>query len=869
MSIWSRTRDPGLPVTARPPAPLLRRATARHLTRHPWQLLLTILGVALGVAITVALDLAIQSSREAFRISRETVTGRATHVVHGGATGLPDSLPGRLVAELGIRAVAPVVEGYAMHVDHPDRVFRILGVDPFSEAAFRPAFAGNPGTGTEFDGTQLLVVRGAVLLSRETAADLGVAAGDAFSISAGGRGGELRVLAILEPEDDWSRTGLRDLLIVDIAEAQELLGRTGRIDRVDLLLTPPDEEETLREILAMLPPEASLEAAGDRTAVMQQMTRAFDLNLTALSLLGLIFGAFLIYNTMTFSVVQRRPLFGTLRAMGVTRGELLRGILGEAVFLGLAGAAGGILLGILLGQGLVRLVTRTINDLYMAVSVDALAIPPEVLIRGGLLGLGVTLLATLPPAWEATTVSPGDALRRSVVESRARELVPRAAGGGLLLLGMGVLLLRFTERSIGAAFAALFAIILGMALLVPLATVATTHVIRPAVRRVTGVIGGMAVRGVVTSLSRTAPAIAALVVAVSVTVGLGIMIESFRGSVVRWLDVTLQADLYVSPPSVVSARAGGELPPGLVENARSHPLVAGVSTYRGTEFATEYGWTRLVALDLHPLGREAFDFPGGEGEEEIERFRAGEGVMISEPFAFRHALAVGDTVRLPSEIGSLAFPILAVFRDYGSELGTIMLARGAWDRGWTDDAITSLGIFLADGADPAMVAADLRRTTSPESPVMIRENRELRSRSLEVFDRTFEVTRVLRLLAFLVAFIAVLSALMALQLERSRELGVLRASGMSIRQGWGLVTGQTVIMGAISGILAVPMGLVLAWLMIHVVNRRSFGWTVAMETGGGALLQAVLLGLAGAVLAGIYPAWKMSRTSPAEALAER
>jgi len=868
-SIVPRVRDPGLVLKSPPPAGLRRRATSRHLTRHPWQLLLTILGVALGVAITVSLDLAIQSSREAFRISRETVTGRATHAVHGGATGLPDHLPGQLAAELGIRSIAPVVEGYATHIDHPDRVLRILGIDPFSEAPFRPLLAGEPGADSGFDGTRLLVDRGAVLLSRETAADLGVAVGDAFSISAAGRGRQLRVLGILDPEDEWSRTGLRDLLIVDIAEAQELLGRAGRIDRVDLLLMPQDEERLLREVTAMLPPEASLEAAGDRTVTMQQMTRAFDLNLTALSLLGLIFGAFLIYNTMTFSVVQRRPLFGTLRAMGVTRGELLRGILGEAALLGLAGATGGILLGILLGQGLVRLVTRTINDLYMAVSVDALTIPPEVLLRGGLLGLGVTLLATLPPAWEATTVSPGDALRRSAVESRVRELVPRAAGGGLLLLGMGALLLHFTERSIEAAFTGLFAIILGMALLVPLATVAMAHLIRPSVRRVTGVIGGMAVRGVVTSLSRTAPAVAALVVAVSVTVGLGIMIESFRGSVVRWLDVTLQADLYVSPPSVVSARAGGELPPGLVETARSHPQVEGVSTYRGTEFATGYGWTRLVALDLHPLGRDAFDFPGGEGEAEIEQFRAGEGVLISEPFAFRHALAVGDTVRLPSEVGTLALPVLAVFRDYGSELGTVMLARVTWDRGWTDDAVTSLGLFLSDGADPSMVAADLHRSTGPDSPVVIRENRELRSRSLEVFDRTFEVTRVLRLLAFLVAFIAVLSALMALQLERSRELGVLRATGMSIRQGWGLVTGQTIIMGAISGVLAVPMGLVLAWLMIHVVNRRSFGWTVAMDIGGGALLQAVLLGLAGAVLAGIYPAWKMSRTSPSEALAER
>jgi len=851
------------------------RASLRYLTRHPWHLLLTVLGVALGVAVTVALDLAIQSSREAFQISQDTVAGRATHQIMGGATGLPDELPARLTVEGGLQAVAPVVEGYGVHPDHPERLLHILGVDPFSEAPFRPFLAGIPGVGgvgvdgEGVDGSRLLTERGSVLLSRETAEGLGVEAGDRFPVRVGARTGELRVVGVLDPQDDWSRRGLRDLAVVDVAEAQELLGRTGRLDRVDLLLPLGREEELLARVEGLLPPGASVEPAGARTRAMQEMVRAFDLNLTALSLLGLVFAVFLIYNTMTFSVVQRRRLFGTLRALGATRGEILRGVVTEAVVLGVAGSVAGVLMGILLGRGLVRLVTRTINDLYFAVSVDALALPPEVLLRGGVVGVVATLLATLPPAWEATTVSAREALARSTVESRVQALVPRFALLGAVLLAVGGLLLLLTERSLGAAFAGLFAIILGMALLVPVATVGMVALIRPVLRRGVGILGGMAARGVVTSLSRTAPAMAALVVAVAVTVGLGIMIQSFRGSVVQWLDVTLQADLYVSPPSVVSARAEGELPLTFVEAARSQPGVAGVSTYRGTEFMSAYGWTRLVALDLHPRGRDALDVLQGDRDEALRRFTAGEGVLLSEPFAFRHGMGVGDTVRLPSEVGELALPVLAVFRDYGSELGTIMIGRVAYDRGWTDPAITSLGIFLEEGVDPETVAAALRGAAGVEAPVVIRENRELRALSLEVFDRTFEVTRVLRLLAFVVAFIAVLSALMALQLERVRELGVLRANGMTPRQTWVLVTAQTGVMGMVAGILALPMGLVLAVVMIQVVNRRSFGWTLEMEVGGGLLVQAVLLALAGALLAGLYPSWKMSRTSPAEALKER
>jgi putative ABC transport system permease protein len=684
-----------------------------------------------------------------------------------------------------------------------------------------------------------------------------------------------------------------------VAEAQGLAGRDATLDRLDLRVAEgPGGEARLDAVRALAPPDARLSEAGSREATMAGMVRAFDLNLTALSLLGLLFGVFLIYNTMTFSVVQRRRLFGTLRALGTTRGELLRGVLGEAFVLGAAGAVLGVASGIVLGRGLVRLVTRTINDLYFVVSVEGLLLPPEVLAKGALMGIGATLLASLPPAWEATTVSPREALTRSTVESRVRALVPRAAAVGGLLLVAGAGLLVLTSRSLVAAFGGLFAVLVGLALLVPAATVVVLAVARPALAKVGGILGAMAARGVVTSLSRTAPALASLVIAVSVVVGLGIMIQSFRGSVVRWLDVTLQADLYLSSPGVVSNRLEGRLPLELADAAAGLPGVEGVSTYLGTELVTEaYGVARFVALGLDPRGERSLDLlavadatgPEPAREAAFRAFRAGEGVLVSEPFAFRHDLRVGDPVRLPVGDGGAPgaeFPVLGIFRDYGSEMGTVMVARTAWDRLLDREAgtlsgdaeragdagpgdVTSLALFLdpavaRDATSVERLMAELRRVAG--APVEIRSNRELRRLTLEVFDRTFEITRVLRLLAFVVAFIAVLSALMALELERGRELGLLRATGMTPGQTWGLVSAQTGIMGLVSGLFALPVGVALAAVMIHVVNRRSFGWSLDMEVGLALPVQAVALALAGAVLAGIYPSWKMSRTAPSAAL---
>ncbi|HKJ02196.1 MAG TPA: FtsX-like permease family protein, partial [Longimicrobiales bacterium] len=256
----------------------------------------------------------------------------------------------------------------------------------------------------------------------------------------------------------------------------------------------------------------------------------------------------------------------------------------------------------------------------------------------------------------------------------------------------------------------------------------------------------------------------------------------------------------------------------------------------------------------------------GGGPRAFRAFREDGAVLLSEPFAYRRGLEVGDSLTLPVAHGPGRFPVAGIFYDYASDQGVVMMARATFDRAFDDAGVTSLGLFLKEGADAEAVARELTARAPPGQTVVVRTNAALRDGSLEVFDRTFQVTAVLRFLAFVVAFVGVLSALMALQLERARELGVLRANGLTPGQVWKLVTTQTGLMGVVAGVLAVPMGLVLATVMIYVVNKRSFGWTLRMEVGPSVVVEAVALAVVGAVLAGVYPAWRMSRTSPAQAL---
>jgi putative ABC transport system permease protein len=843
---------------------LITRASVRHLTGHRLQSLLSVLGVALGVAVVLSIDMAISSSREGFMISAETVAGRATHVVTSEVGTLDEALIGTLRLELGIRAAAPVVEGFASSERIPGRALRVLGIDPFSEAPFRPWMAAGA---TGLDVADFVTTRRGVVVTEGMASAAGLRAGDTLSVSVAGEEWRLPVVTVVGVTDDLTRSGLSDVLLMDIASAQEVLRSAGTLSRIDLRLDSGVRgDRQVARISAALPPGVEVRAVGTRAATMSGMIDAFSVNLTALSLLALMFGMFLIFNAVTFSVVQRREVLARLRALGVTRAEVMRLVLTEALWIGVVGATLGMGLGVVLARGLVGMVAGTINDLYFAVAVQGVALEPRLAAKAVLLGLVSTMIASVPPALEAAGANPRLSGLRSIVESRAQRLVPRAAVVGLGLGMAGALLLLVPTRSLLISFSALFLVISGLALMTPAGTLVLMRAMQTPLRWAGGTMGVMAGRGVGRSLSRTAPAIAALVVAVSVTVGLGVMIQSFRGTLSRWLDGTLQADVYVSLPGPGASRASGTLEPDLIDAFVSHPEVSGHSTYRGRTVIRDDDLFQLIALELDPRGERAFAFLDGRADDIMRRFRAGEGIIVSEPFAYRRALVVGDPVTLSGRDGPWSVPIAGVYRDYGSEQGTVMMTRSLYEEHYQDAGVTSLGLFLSDGADSDSVVHDLMALVPEGRSVVARTNDTLRNSSLNVFDRTFRVTSVLRLLAFIVAFVGVLSALSALQLERAREFGLMRAQGMTPAQLWRLVVTQTGLIGLAAGLLAIPMGLVLSLVMVFVINKRSFGWTLDLLVGPEILVQAVLLGTAAALLAGLYPAWRMASTSPAVAL---
>ena len=832
----------------------------RDLVRRPLHTGLMVLGVTLGVAVVIAIDLANTSASRGFARSTEAVAGRTTHQVLGGPSGLAQDVLRRIRVEGGVRASAPVVEGYVTALDLDRQPLRVLGIDVLSEGPFRAHLSSRSFADPGFE--RLFVEEAAVFVGSALADRYGIGIGSPVRVRVQDRVETLVVRGIVRSTDPQEAASLDGLLLMDVGRAQRLLRMGNRITRVDLVASDEEAERTV----ALLPPGARLVSAGEQAETVGQLTEAFQLNLTALSLLALVVGMFLIYNTVMFSVVQRRAVLGTLRLLGVTGEQILALVLLETAAVSALGVLLGLGLGWVLGQGAVRLVTRTINDLYYVLSVTGAPLTAASVAKGAVLGLGAGVVAAVAPALEASRVEPVEALRPSRLESGARRVVPGVAlGGGLLAVSGGVLLM-LAGRSLALSFAGLFAIVLGLALVAPLATVGSMAVAGPIGGRLVGTLGRLAARTVTRSVSRTGVAIAALAVAVSVTIGVGLMIESFRTTVENWLDLSLRADVFISAPAPGGTRRTPVVSPDVPAKVARVSGVEGVETFRGVRVASPLGEVQLAVADpRRPRSAALYRFAEGGPDAVWERVKAG-AVLVSEPFAFRHRLpARGGTVELQTDRGLRSFPVAGVFYDYATESGLVLLSRDVYERFWDDRAVSSLGVDVAPGHAIDEVVADLRVALAGTA-LRVTPNRALRARALAIFDRTFAVTQALRLLAVIVAFIGVWSALLALQVERTRELATLEVLGLGPRQMWGLTVLETGLMGVVAGLLSLPLGWLLAVILVNVINVRSFGWTMSLEADPWIFAQALAVSVVAAVLASVYPLLRLRRRSLAAAL---
>ncbi len=824
---------------------LALRAGLRFHARHPTQLLLTVAGIALGVAAVLSIDLASASANRAFAATAVLLRGQASHEIVRPGGLVPESIFRALRSEWGIAAAAPVVEGRLRLAADPRRAVSLLGSDPFAAlrigAGSLPAIAGGLWR-------RLLESPGGVVLPAPLARSLGVAAGAELVLADPFPGRRLQLIAI-------SDSAAQPYIHADLLTAQSLFAPEGGFSRIDLRIDG-------RTAVALRPWLRSrglvLRSVAERLAQIDGMSRAFRINLQALSLLTLVLGSFLVYSTVAFAVVRRREVFGLLRGLGLGRRQLQLAVLAETVVLAMAGIALGLASGIVLGSGLVRLVLRTIGDLYLVSAVGYYGLSAGSLVKAVALGVAAALAAAFVPATEAALTPPAEAMHRSATLRRA----PRRYRWLLWLAILGVTgaaAVLATATALPQAFAGLFLLLVSLALAVPACLAPLLRGSARLAAAAGSLAGAYAGRGAAAQLARTGPAAAALMLAVATFAGIALMIDSFRGSVVTWLDYSLDAELLLRLP--VGQPADEQ---ALLADLRALPGLAGLRLNRRTALPDDEGLASLLAVRGDP-GTGRWPLSRLPRAEVLQALASGPTVIVSEAFARKRGLQAGDVLSLLTPDGPRGFTVITEFTDYSSDLGTVAMDLGVYRRYFDDRALDSIGLFAQPGRLPELAAAAGELAGRYPGMRLISSD-FVRTLSLTVFDRTFTITEVLRLIAGLIAVMAIVNALQAQRLDTARETALLRALGLTPGQLLRLNLSQSGLLGACTGLLAAPAGILLAWLLISIVNRLAFGWSALFRVDVGLLLESVLLATVAGVLAGWWPARQALRWPPARDL---
>ncbi|MBI2883843.1 MAG: FtsX-like permease family protein, partial [Candidatus Methylomirabilis oxyfera] len=845
---------------------VMRLTILRHLWTSPIRVLVTVTGVAIGIATFTAIQTTNESVLRSFTRAIDLVAGRATLEISGGELGVDERLLPAVQRLDGVSAAAPIIQTVAAVADQPGEALLLIGVDLFAEDPFREY---RLVTSDRRPQMEELLSPGVIFVTAAFAEAHGLQKGGHLTLLVGSRRQHFNIKGLLAPQGP-ARAFDGNIAILDIAAAQEAFGKIGRLDRIDLMT---DERVPLDEIRArlanVLPPYLTVQRPDRRGHQVEKMLRAFRLNLTALSAIALLVSLFLVYNAVSLSVLERRRQIGILRSLGLTRRAVAALFAAEGAALGLLGSLLGVGGGLLLGRVLLQTVSRTVSVLYAYLRVEEIEVSPVLLLTALGLGSVGALLASLAPAYAASRIAPKDAMQIGSFERTWMRRSPLALLCGLLLLSAAFLLTH--PGPVGGTplfgYLSLACLIFGVACFTP-------QLLRLTGAGIHALCGGrraplltLAAGNLSSQVGRSAVAVAAMMTAIAMLVGLTLMIGSFRQTVELWVEQTIRADLIVSAAARFVKGSQARLSDAFIERAARIPGIAALDPFIGMRVELLGQDGLLAAGDFEVVARYGrLLFRKGESAEVLHRAKTDGGVIISESLALSRGLTEGDRVPLFLPSGPVELPIVGVFYDYSTDGGKVVMDRGLWARMGGEYGADILAIYLQPGADEAAVRRQLLAIAGEDGAIALHSNRALKARVLEIFDNTFAIARALELIAILVGILGIFNVLWASVLSRRREIGVLRSVGATRAQLVRIVLGEAGLLGLLAELLGLLAGIALSLILIHVINKQSFGWTIQFQFSWWVVLKSSIITLGAALLAGYLPARQAARLNIAAAV---
>jgi putative ABC transport system permease protein len=799
-----------------------------QLREQPTRFLVTVLALALGVALGSSVFLVNTSALNEFGLATKRLVGEADIVIRGPREGFAEQVFVDLARNPAISALSPVLELEVALAGRNDTL-KVLGLDPFQAAALQPTLIGDIG-----DGVFQLFAADGIYLSSVAARELQLHRGDPLPVTVGSSAKTLRVLGIL-PESAYSQP----LGLMDIASAQWTFNAVGRLNRVDLRLAPGTDVDALRRDLEKaLPPGVLAIAPQVERDRAVSVTRAYRVNLNMLALVALFTGAFLVFSTQSLSVLRRRRSLALLRALGATQSQLRRALLGEGLALGVVGALLGVILGVLIAAAILKFLTADLGNGQLRAAGASLRAAPLQLLAFFAIGIAVAGVGAWVPARNAARQSPARALKGGDGDYQSVARVGWRTGFGLLLLGAALAWLPPIGGLPVFGYAAIGALLLGAVLLVPALTLKGLA-LAPRTHRI---VLDTAVAQLRENVGLSALSLASIIVSFSLMVAMAIMIHSFRVSFDHWLGKLLPADLQLREPF------GNDTAFWSSADQASLAAIPGVSQL-------EFRRTRQLLLDPKRAPVTLIARGASEAQTAAElplvqstaAFKSGNpSAWISEAVQDLYGYKVGDAISLPLTGRVRPFTVAGVWRDYARLSGSIVISRQAYQAETGDTGANEGSIWLKPGVEAASMEKLLRARLSDGDALEITTTSALHEKSLQIFDRAFAITYALEFIAVIIGLTGVSFAASSTALARRAEFGMLRHIGMLRRQVIGMLANEGLLTSAFGVLYGLALGIALSLVLVYVINRQSFNWSIDLDVPARALalLSLVLISAA-------------------------
>jgi putative ABC transport system permease protein len=853
---------------------LFRWFSVRNLRDHWGRALVVLLGIALGAAVFTSVRLAVHASLSSFVRSMDFFAGNAQKVLLRPGGHLPEGVLPVLLAHPAVKEFSPLLTTYVRSSRTPENSFLMIGIDPLLDQSFRRWRVQGDREKAAARWLDLIREPYTVIFTEPLARELQTTSGARLTLEHTRNAAEFRVAGILMPEGLALVEGGR-VVLTDIATFQEFTGLHGLLDRIDLTFKPKSTPQDLDDLARKLPPELELRSPSAARDSGTAMIRAYQLNLSVLSFASLFVGMFLVYSLVALNVAARRRELAILRSLGASPRTLFLLFLCEGMLFGVCGWLLAVPLSSLMVKHLLQGVSQTISTLFVRVQVEGLVLSPLEIV----ISLGVTLFTAAGAAWQpardAMGVSPKEAMEISTTGVRRHRSVRRLAvwALGFILACLPLSLLPGIAGTPLPGYLAILLLFIGFALLSPWMLERVGLRLAAPLQRFAGMPAYLAGRYVRDCGTRTAISVGALITAVALFTALVVMIYSFRHTVELWVRQTVSGDLFVTTKMGQVNRFRFPIPETIVAELKR--LDAGADYVQSRRYQMNYG---ELPFEFEAMGMETFlNYGGfvwlqGDAQKTWPMLIQGEGLLVSEVFATRTGLGIGDIFRAQIEGSRIELPVVGIVRDYRTDGGVVFYSWQHFKERFHDPQWSGVRFFFKDRTQDVAARVSALRNAIVErwgDTLDMVSGQDLRESVLRIFDETFAITTVLLLIALAVAALGITTTLTVMVLERARQLNTLIAVGGSLRQIRAMIFWEASLLVAAGELAGLACGFILSYLLVYVINRQSFGWTFLYVVDWGALAFSLPLIILTALAAAVPAVRMVFRTPPAALLRER